>query len=177
LLIQGEHLMAKKAARPRAKQPTSKTHIMFGLDKDRKPHAARFTGENEALLAKAAGSMGMRVAVPSTKKHFEIANKLPLGKIHATGSSLVPNVDQQLYDQISSLVGGEPGIISTSLPRSAAQLAPGHLVIAQATIEDGWWPAIIIKRSAEAVTLKWRDFPGEPEIVRPISALALLTTD
>ena len=173
--------MSKKPTKTSTKKPVAKTAtktvIMFGLDKDRKPHAARFSGENEALLAKAAGIMGMRLAVPATKKHFEIVNKLPVGKIHATGSGLVQTVDQQVYDQIVSLVGGEPGAISASLPKSAAQLAPGHLVIAQASVEDGWWPAVVIKRSSEAVTLKWRDFPGEPEMVRPISALALLNTD
>lgn len=169
--------MSKKPTKTSTRKPITKTVIMFGLDKDRKPHAARFTGENEALLAKAAGVMGMRLGVPGTKKHFEIVNKLPVGKIHATGNGLVPTVEQQLYDQIISLVGGDPGAISPSLPKSSAQLAPGHLVIAQATVEDGWWPAIIVKRSSEAVTLKWRDFPGEPEIVRPISALALLNTD
>lgn len=169
--------MSKKPARTKAKQPASKTIIMFGLDKERKPHAARFAGENEALLAKAAGVMGMRLAVPATKKHFEIVNKLPVGKIHATGGGLLPAIEQQLYDQIISLVGGEPGAISASLPKSAAQVAPGHLVIAQATVEDGWWPAIVIKRSSDALTLKWRDDPSEPEIIRPVSAVALLPTD
>lgn len=158
-------------------RPATRTVVIFGLDKERKPHAARFTGENDALLAKAAAVMGMRLAVPVSKRHFEIVGKLPAGKIHATGDGLVPNVDQPLYDQIISLVGGDPGAITASLPKSPAQLAPGHLVIAQATVEDGWWPAIVIKRSSEAVTLRWRDFPGEPELVRPISALALLNTD
>lgn len=169
--------MSKKPIKQKPRTPASKTVIMFGIDKDRKPHAARFTGENEALLAKAAGVMGMRLAVPVTKKHFEIVNKLPIGKINATGNGLVPNVDQPLYDQIVSLVGGESGAISPALPKSSAQLAPGHLVIAQATVEDGWWPAIIVKRSGETVTLKWRDYPSESEIVRPISALALLNAD
>src|SRR2546430_260070 len=118
--------MSKKPTKPKTKKPVTKTVIMFGLDKDRKPHAARFAGENEALLAKAAAAMGMRLAIPVTKKHFEIVNKLPVGKIHATGSGLVPNVDQPLYDQINLLVGGEPGAISASLPKSSAQLAPGH---------------------------------------------------
>lgn len=151
---------------------------MLGLDKDGKPHAARFTGENDALLARAAAAMGFRLAVPITKKHFELANKLPVGKIHATGNGLVPSVAQELYAQIVSLVGGEPGPISDSLPKSAAQLAPGHLVIAQASVADGWWPALILKRSGDnMLTLKWRDHPTEPDIVRPISAVALLATD
>ncbi|WP_354101125.1 hypothetical protein [Bradyrhizobium sp. RT5a] len=166
----------RKPATSKTPRPQTRTVVMFGLDKDGKPHAARFTGENDALLAKAAAAMGMRLAVPATKKHLDIAKKLPVGKIHATGN-VVPNVDQPLYDQINSLTGGEPGAISALLPKSSAQLAPGHLVIAQASVEDGWWPAIIMKRSSEAVTLRWRDFPGEPEIIRPISGLALLNTD
>ena len=94
-----------------------------------------------------------------------------------TGNGLVPIVDQSLYDQIVSLVGGQPGTITPSLPKSSSQLAPGHLVIAPASLEDGYWPAIVTKRSADMVTLKWRDYPGETEIVRPISALALLNAD
>lgn len=89
----------------------------------------------------------------------------------------MPNVDQPLYDQINSLVGGDPGAISASLPKSSAQLAPGHLVIAQDTVGDGWWPAIVTKRSNDIVTLRWRDFPGESEVIRPISAVALLNAD
>jgi hypothetical protein len=34
------------------------------------------------------------------------------------------------------------------------------------TTKDGRWTVRM-----------WRDFPSEPEIIRPISALALLTTD
>lgn len=166
-----------RPATSKTTRPKAQTIIMFGLDKERKPHAARFSGENDGLLAKAAAAMGMRLAVPITKKQLEVVSKLAVGKIHATGNSLVPIVDQAVYDQINSLVGGEPGVTAASLPKSAAQLAPGHLVIAQATVEDGWWPAVIVKRSSDAVTLKWRDFPSEPEIVRPISALALLNTD
>lgn len=155
-------------------RPATRTVVMFGLDKERKPHAARFTGENDALLAKAAAVMGMRLAVPVSKRHFEIVGKLPAGKIHAPGDGLVPSVDQKLYDQINSLVGGEPGVISQSLPKSWTELVPGHLVLAQDGVEDGWWEAIIIKKSADALTLRWRDYPGQPEFVRPIAAVALL---
>ncbi|WP_338821865.1 hypothetical protein WDM22_33015 [Bradyrhizobium septentrionale] len=169
--------MSTTPTNPKPKTPVAKTVILFGLDKDRKPRAARFTGENEALLARAAATMGLRLAVPASKKHFEIVNKLPAGRIHASGTGLVPAVDQQLYDQINALVGGDPGTISTSLPKSWAQLAPGHLVLAQATVDDGWWPAIIAKRTNDTLTLKWRDYPSEAEIVRPVRSVALLTID
>lgn len=147
---------------------------MFGLDKERKPHAARFTGENDALLAKAATVMGMRLAVPVTRKHFEVVGKLPVGKIHATGNGLVPSVDQKQYEQIISLVGGEPGVISHALPKSWTELVPGQLVLAHWGIEDGWFEAVISKKATDSVTLRWRDYPSEPEFVRPIGALALL---
>ena len=164
----------KSTTKTKVQKPATRTVIMFGLDKERKPHAARFTGENDALLAKAAAAMGMRLAVPVSKKHFEIVSKLPDGKIHATGNGLVPNVDQKLYDQINSLVGGETGTISPSLPKSWTDLIPGHLVLAQDGLEDGWWEAIVTKKSADALTLRWRDYPGQPEFVRPIAAVALL---
>ncbi|MBR0795649.1 hypothetical protein JQ615_09640 [Bradyrhizobium jicamae] len=169
--------MSTTPTKLKAKTPAGKTVIMFGLDKDRKPLAARFTAENEALLARAALTKGLRLAVPATKKHFEVVNKLPAGRLHASGNSHVPSVDQHLYDQINSLVGGDPGTISAPPSKSWAQLAPGHLVIAQATADDGWWPAIITKRSNDTLTLKWRDYPSESEIARPVSSVALLNND
>lgn len=168
---------ASRPATSKTPRPASRTVIMFGLDKERKPHAARFTGENDALLAKAAVAMGMRLAVPVTKKHFELVNKLPVGKVHATGSGLVPSIDQKLYDQINAIVGGETGSISSSLPKSWKELVPGHVVLAQDGLEDGWWEAIITKKSADALTLRWRDYPGQSEFVRPITAVALLNAD
>jgi hypothetical protein len=150
---------------------------MFGLDKERKPHAARFSGESDALLAKAAATMGMRLAVPISKKHFELVSKLPVGKIHATGNGFVPNADQALYDQINAIVGGETGSISSSLPKSWKELGPGHVVLAQDGLEDGWWEAVITKKSADALTLRWRDYPRQSEFVRPIAAVALMNAD
>ncbi|MBR0842911.1 hypothetical protein JQ607_22140 [Bradyrhizobium liaoningense] len=164
----------KSSTKPKVQRPAARTVIMFGLDKERKPHAARFTGENDALLAKAAAAMGMRLAVPVSKKHFEFVNTLPVGKLHATGNGLVPNIDQKLYDQINLLVGGEVGVISPTAPKSWTELAPGHLVLAQWGLEDGWFEAVVSKKTAEALTLRWRDYPDEAEFVRPIGAVALL---
>lgn len=168
---------APKPATSKTPRAKTRTVIMFGVDKERKPHAARFTGEIDAVLARAAAAMGMRLAVPVTKKHFEVVGKLPVGKLHATGNGLVPNVDQKVYDEIIAMVGGDSGLISSTLPKSWKELVPGHVVLAQDGLEDGWWEAIITKKSADALTLRWRDYPGQSEFVRPIAAVALMNTD
>ena len=167
--------MSKRPTKPTAKKPTGKTVIMFGL-KDSKPHAARFVGENDTVLAKAAALMGMRLAIAQTKAHFALAGKLPAGKINATGNGLVPIIAQQIYDEINSAVGGEAGV-SKPLPKSWSELAPGHLVLAQQTLGDGFCEAIITKRANDTVTLRWRDFPGLPEFIQPVGAVGLFKPD
>jgi hypothetical protein len=42
-------------------QPPTKSYILLGADEYAKPRAARFTGEDPALLAKAAQAMHLRL--------------------------------------------------------------------------------------------------------------------
>ena len=37
--------------------------------------------------------------------------------------------------------------------------------------------AVLVKRDGDSLTLKWRDYPSQPEVVRPITAVALLKRD
>ena len=172
--------MPKKPTKAKAKAPTTKLTkaiVLFGLDEDGKPRAARFMDDQEDLVAKAAQAMGLRLGVATTAEHFKIVGELPVGRIHATGKGAVSNVRQDLYDKLNALVGGEPGPISTALPKSWDEVAPGHLVIAQESITDGWFEAIVTKRDGDTITVKWRDYPSLPEFVRPIKAVALLNSD
>ena len=172
--------MSKKPPKSKTPKPPAKTRntiVLFGLDEDSKPRAARFAEENDALLAKAAAAMGLRLAIPETSQHFELVNKLPVGRLYATGKGFVPNVSKEVYDQIVTAVGGEPGAISTVLPKSWDDVAPGHLVVAQDSVANGWFPAVVTKRHDDTLTLKWRDYPAQPEVIRPITAVALLKTD
>jgi hypothetical protein len=100
-----------------------------------------------------------------------------LGRIYETGNGSVPKVAQELYDQVIALAGGEIGPISPTLPKSWAELAPGHVVLAQDTIEDGWFEAVVIKRDGDTLTVKWRDYPSVPEFERPVTAIALLNSN
>jgi hypothetical protein len=61
-------------------------------------------------------------------------------------------------------------------PRSWTEIEPDHLVLAR---EDGplgqWWEAILVsQQGAETFTLRWRDYPDLPTILRPRQELALL---
>jgi hypothetical protein len=118
--------MTKKA--PNKSKP-SKTQIeslvLFGKDENGKPRSARFP-ENEAeLAAEAARAMSLRLAIAATPEHFEFVTKLPVGRLYASGKAFVPNVRQDLYDQLNVFVGGDPGAISTTLRKTWGDLAPG----------------------------------------------------
>lgn len=170
----------KKSTKPKVQTPQNKSDrivILFGLDEDRKPRAARFVNENELLLAKAAAATGLRLAVPTAGQHFELTAKLPLGRVNGSGKNFVPYIRQELYDQLSGLAGGEQKPITPGLPKSWDEVAPGHIVIAQQTVADGWWAAVVTHRNEETLTLCWRDYPSQPEFLRHISAVALLKDD
>jgi hypothetical protein len=60
------------------------------------------------------------------------------------------------------------------LPRTWDEIAPGHLVIAQESLENGWWEAIILDRKDDVFTLRFRDYPQLPKFFRHRSAIALM---
>ena len=171
--------MSKKqqTSKPKTERPKySRALVVFGLDEQGKPRAARFIDDKEHLVAKLAQILGLRIGIATKPKHFAVVGRLPIGRVHAAGTSAVPQIPQDLYDTINDLVGGEPGSISTRFAKSWDELGPGHLVIAQESLDDGWWEAIVLKRDADTFTVKWRDDPSLPAFERPITAIALLTS-
>jgi hypothetical protein len=167
-----------KSKAPRATPKSNKpTTILFGLDEDERPRGAQFVGEDEFLLTRMAKVLGLRMGTPLTGHQLAVTNKLPKGDVHATGLKVVPQIGQDLYEQINALVGGETGVIATTQPKSWDEIEPGHLVIAQDSIAEGWWPAIVLKRHENSLVLKWRDFAGLREFIRDANSVALLRTD
>jgi hypothetical protein len=172
--------MSKKPIKPKAPKSApklSRVIVLFGLDEEGKPRAARFPDDDPALISKAAQALGLRVGIATKGPHFEIVQKLPIGRIYATGNGSVPKVAQDLYDQLNALVGGELGPVSPTLPNSWDAVAPSHVVLAQDTIEDGWFEAVVTKRDGDTLTVKWRDYPSVHEFERPITAIALLNSN
>ena len=110
----------------------------------------------------------------------EIAATLPAGRLHASGKGLVPYVKGDLYNELlcatlaNQAPEPNPGPSPQDLPRTWDDLAPGHIVIAKETLELGWWEAVVIERTGDLVTVKYRDYPQYPPLVRHRSVIALI---
>ena len=115
----------------------------------------------------------MKVYEASPPEVAEFAKKLPLGRLYANGRGFVPNIRQSLYSDLVVALGLEPQAAlskngdkdglpaARGLPSSWNEIAAGHLVIAQESLEYGWWEAIVLERKGETARL-WRVRCGRP---------------
>jgi hypothetical protein len=191
-----------KANRRITKAATSKTSVtktsspasddlgllVLGFDEQQKPCGARFVDAKPDLVAKAAQLMGLKVYKTSSPDVAEVAKKLPVGQLYATGRAFVPNIRQALYSDVIVALAAEPQQaaigpdddkastpVAHGLPRNWDEIAPGHLVIAQESLANGWWEAIVLDRKDDMLTLRFRDFPRLPKFFRHRSAVALMS--
>jgi hypothetical protein len=171
---------ATPAKKSKPAKPTAK-FILFGADEYAKPRAATFAAEDPALLAKAAETMFLRLVEVTDPEVAEIAATLPAGRLHANGKGLVPYIKGDLYNDLlvatlaNQLPKPNPDPAPQDLPRTWDEIAPGHLVIAREALEIGWWEAVVIERTGDLVTVRYRDYPQYPPMVRHRSAIALIS--
>lgn len=173
-------MTTKKTTKSNPKAPTSKVTtsvVLYGLDQNGEPRAARFFEANQSLLSRLAQALSLRIGIASGAKHADTLAEIPPGRVFSTGNGVVPNISQELYDKIIALTGGEAVSISSKLPKSWDDLAAGDLVIVQEGIAEGWFEAIVVSRTADEVTVRFRDYPSQPEITRPLTAIALLKAE
>ncbi len=128
-----------------------------------------------------------KVYKASSPEVADVAQKLPIGRLYANGRGFVPNVRQTLYSEVIVALAGEPqqGAVGTDddagtpvargLPRNWDEIAPGHLVVAQESLANGWWEAIVIERKGDMLTLRFRDYPRLPKFFRHCTAIALMS--
>jgi hypothetical protein len=175
---------AKQVAPAKKSQPAKppgKVYVLLGADEYAKPRAARFSVEDSQLLAKAAASMYLRLVEVTDPDVAEIAALLPAGRLHANGKGLVPHIKGDLYNELlcatlaNQAPEPNPGPSPQDLPRTWDEIVPGHLVIARETLEVGWWEAVVVERSGDLVTVRYRDYPQYPPMVRHRSAIALIS--
>lgn len=162
--------------------------VVLGIDIDGKPHGSRFDERDAPFAARAAEMMGfhvIRIAADNEELHT-IAERLPVGKIFATGRAFVPFVGRSAFDKLATLVEGD---ITARAPRpiGAMPTAPNVSSAADAEIDppdayealwsnvevgtmvlatlpsvyDGWWESVVVAVKGDKLTLRWRDWPEE----------------
>jgi hypothetical protein len=160
--------------------------IVLGFDEQQKPRGARFVDAKPDVVTKAADLLGFKVYEASSEDVAEYAEKLPLGRLYANGRGFVPNIRQSLYSDLVVALGLEPQAalskngdkdslpVARGLPRTWDEIGAGHLVLAQESLDYGWWEAIVLDRQGDTLTLQYRDYPHLPRFVRHRSAIALI---
>jgi hypothetical protein len=166
-----------------AEKSTSALFVL-GYDDQQKPCGARFVDANASLVAKAAQLMDLNVYEAANGGLADVVRKLPVGRLYSTGKGFVPNIRQSLYSEIVAALAGAPGAargkdedlptVASGLPKTWDDIGPGHLVIAQESLENGWWEAICVKRDGDMLSLRFRDYPKLPKFARHKTAVALI---
>jgi hypothetical protein len=169
--------------------------VLFGIDGRGKAKAARFGKEHAGLAMKAADQLQLQVLASNDPKIADIAARLPVGRVHATGRTFVPFIRRDLYDQLlaaaadgnlhqppappangtsGNAAGSPPSRSSPKLPRTWQEIGVGDLVVAQQSLEDGWYEAIVLDANGDMFSLRWRDYPRQRQFVRHRLRLGLL---
>ena len=91
--------------------------LILGLDDKGRPHASRFLPGDAQRAQDAADAMEMCAVATESDILQRLADKLPKGKIFASGKAFVPFVKQTLYEQ---LVAHLPA--GTTIPRRTPKL-------------------------------------------------------
>lgn len=166
--------------------------VVFGIDSRGKPKGARFGKQHANLAMRAASQLQLKVLASDEPKVAEIAARLPVGRVHATGRTFVPFIRRDLYDKLVAVASngnthptnppasgssGAPGSTSggspPNLPRNWQEIGVGHLVVAQEDPTDGWYEAIVTAADGDMLTLRWRDYSTPRRIVRHRNRIAL----
>ena len=167
--------------------------VLFGIDSYGKPKGARFGKDHADLAIKAASQLQLRVLASNDPKVADLVTRLPVGRVHATGRTFVPFIRRDLYDKLvaaapngnahptsppesgsSGAAGSKPSGSPPNLPRNWQEIGIGDLVVAQQSRDDGWYEAIVVEAADDMLTVRWRDYPQERQIVRHRLRLGLL---
>jgi hypothetical protein len=168
--------------------PTSnaKAIVLFGLSEDGKPQAGIFPEAQASLAKKAAKELRLEALNVSAAELASFGTKIPAGKLYANRRSFIPNVRKDLHQKLvefakggsaDSSRGGSSGSPplppSAGIPKNWESVAPGHQILVQSSLPDGWWESIVLKREGEILTVRFRDYPKEAPFTVHLSQIAL----
>ena len=177
---------------------TPDKHFVFGVDDEGKPRGAQFSEFNDKV-ASAAAEMKLTSVHPASAALSEIAMKLPVGRLYASGKAFVPPIRRDLLEKLNAVLASpgdesraanptaapasmeeqesapqEAQVRVAGLPRSWDSVGVGHVVLAHESPEDGWWECVVLKREDGVLTLRLRDYPKQGTYIRHMTQVALI---
>lgn len=194
--------MAKKPEK-KTSQPDPGPVFVYGLDSSGKARGARFPQLRDDII-KAAIELNCFFVTNAPPAFAGIGAKLPVGRIYSSGKAFVPNVRRDLYDRLveagrdiakrgviendsngavkekdhkkpTQNASAQPASpVAYTLPPNWKGIDTGHLVIALDNPSDGYWPAVVLSRDQDVLTMKWRDYPKQQSFIRHVHDVALL---
>ena len=177
---------AEAAGDAKAKPAVEASHVVFGRDDGGKPHASWFGAVDADLAIKAAGLMSFKVLPITTDEHRTAASGLAAGKVFASGRAFSPFCREAAYEALEAFpeacqppapVEPEPAPppAVTSTPQTWENIAPGSMVLASMSEDQGWFEAVVVEaRGDDLFVLRWQGWPDDPEFARRRQSLALL---
>jgi hypothetical protein len=174
--------------------------LVYGLDEAGKPRGARFTATDLETVAPVIAALKLESFQPCSDEVTSLGMKLPVGRVYARGKANIPNIKRELYDKLlaAATSANPPGAnqpaaaeadssanastalsailppLASGLPQNWESIATGNMVLADEGGDEGWWPAIVIARDDEILTLRYRDYPKAPKFQRHLSTIALI---
>jgi hypothetical protein len=178
-------------------EKTERVFVILGLDKDGKPHAARFSPSEEVGARKAAAATGFRFGIATTKEAIQLAGRLVAGKLFDSGKGLVPRTTPENYSQLLKVIDLEAvpaaatpsaGAAAPAGPEKAPTVLPsdpraaitvGSVILVQdrePLPNRAWWECVVtaVGRNQNDLIVKWQAFPGLKPFPVKRKALALL---
>jgi hypothetical protein len=95
---------------------TMPTLVVFCLDPEDKPRAARFAKPNAALAIKAAALLGYRVVCISDA---EVLEALPEGSVFTRGNGFIGHVRRSVFEKLSVAAGKDQDEAPGTAPEKA----------------------------------------------------------
>lgn len=90
------------------------------------------------------------------------------------GAAAEPATVGASAEQSKPLRPGDRTFVGEPKPRDHAEIGLGSVVLAHEGHEEGWWEAEVIGINGRVFSLRWRDYPTQPAILRKAGELALL---
>lgn len=148
--------------------------------------------------------MGLDAVTVKSPEIDALARRVPKGRFFSSGKAFTPLIQGKVYEQLldhvpadqrgpklTIVAGGKTPDgdkaddkapaegpapeIPVTIPEDWTKIGMGSLILAEEGEGEGWYEAIVVElRPNDLFTLKWRDYPAEPTVVRHRTRLALM---